>query len=84
MKAKRLQDIAKNQGIANVGLYKNDNWRHILKNGQLIDVEINSHNIVFAGKAARLTMVIDISERKQMERERLKQQKRGLESEKRT
>jgi len=80
--AQRLLNLVNTSGIAHMGLYKDDNWQHIHKSGQLIDVEINSHNIVFAGKPARLAMAIDITERKQMERERLKQQKRGLESEK--
>lgn len=61
---------------------KEDFWRHQTKSGEIMDVEIHSHDIIFDGKPARLVLVIDVSERKQLERERLNQQKRGLESQK--
>ena len=42
-------------------------WRHRLKNGQVIDVEITSHTLDFEGHKAALVMAQDITERKQME-----------------
>ncbi len=39
-------------------------WRHRLKNGEIIDVEIISHTIEFAGRKARLVVAQDITERK--------------------
>lgn len=41
----------------------NGQWRHILKNGQLIDVEITSHLIHYNGRKASLVMSRDISEK---------------------
>ncbi len=42
-------------------------WRHILKNGQVIDVEITSHHIDYDGHRAILAVAQDITERKQTE-----------------
>ncbi len=43
-------------------------WRHKLKNGELIDVEITSHTLGFAGHEAALVIAQDITERKQAQR----------------
>ncbi len=51
-------------------------WRHIKKNGEILNVELNSHKIDFEGKNARLVVVYDITERKKAEEERLKYEKR--------
>lgn len=42
-------------------------WRHLLKNGQVIDVEITSHLLDYAGHAAALVVIQDVSEQKQAE-----------------
>lgn len=42
-------------------------WQHILKNGQIIDVDIITHDIEYAGHPAVLTVSQDISQRKQSE-----------------
>ncbi len=42
-------------------------WQHILKNGQIIDVDIITHDIEYAGRPAVLTVAQDISQRKQSE-----------------
>ena len=42
-------------------------WRHCLKNGQIIDVEITKHAFDFEGHKAMLIMAHDITERKQAE-----------------
>jgi len=39
-------------------------WRHRLKNGRVIDVEITSHTMEFEGRKAALVMAQDITERK--------------------
>ena len=44
-------------------------WRHRLKNGAVIDVEITSHMIEYNGRQAALVMAQDITERKQVEAE---------------
>jgi len=41
------------------------NWRHRLKSGRVIDVEITSHTITFAEQPAVLVVAQDITERKQ-------------------
>jgi PAS domain S-box-containing protein len=40
------------------------NWRHRFKSGQVIDVEVTSHTITFAGRPAALVVAQDITERK--------------------
>ncbi|HEV9037623.1 MAG TPA: ATP-binding protein [Puia sp.] len=36
-------------------------WRHVKKNGEIIDVEITSHSFTFEGHEARLVAVSDVS-----------------------
>ncbi|MCG3209516.1 MAG: Sensor histidine kinase RcsC [Anaerolineae bacterium] len=47
-------------------------WRHRLKDGQIIDVEIDSHLIEFDGQPAALVLAQDITDRKQLEEENVK------------
>jgi hypothetical protein len=42
-------------------------WRHRLKDGRIIDVEITSHTLEFAGRNAALVLAQDITERKKAE-----------------
>src|SRR5260370_21103933 len=44
-------------------------WRHRKKDGNLIDVEITSHPIVYSGREARLVVATDITQRKRAEEE---------------
>lgn len=44
-------------------------WRHLKKNGEIINVEIVSHSIIFKDREARHVMVTDITERKLAEEE---------------
>lgn len=46
------------------GIDKAGEWRHLKKDGTIIDVEIVSHTLIFEGKRAELVMAIDITERK--------------------
>ena len=39
-------------------------WRHIKKDGSVIDVEISSHSVLFNGRPARHVLIKDITERK--------------------
>lgn len=41
-------------------------WRHMLRDGRIIYVEIISHKLKYAGHAAALTVALDITERKEM------------------
>ena len=42
-------------------------WRHRKKDGSIIDVEVHSERVLFAGRAVRLAVVTDITERKRAE-----------------
>lgn len=42
-------------------------WRHIKKNGDIIFVEIASHQLEFEGRLARMVLINDVSERKKAE-----------------
>jgi PAS domain S-box-containing protein len=44
-------------------------WRHRKKDGTIIEVEVISHPLLYAGKQARLVVATDITERKRAERE---------------
>lgn len=48
-------------------LEKSSGWIHRKKDGTLIDMEISSHAITFEGRAARMVLANDVTERKQME-----------------
>ncbi len=43
-------------------------WRHVRKNGSIIEVEVFAHNILFEGKVARLVLANDVTEKRQAER----------------
>jgi signal transduction histidine kinase len=53
-------------------------WRHRLKDGTVIDVEITSHTIAFAGRKAVLVVAHDITERRRAEAERLEKEQLRL------
>jgi PAS domain S-box-containing protein len=64
----RLKDsVALARGLALSG-----QWRHRLKDGRLIDVEVASHTISYGGRRAVLSVLQDITQRKQLE-EQLRQ-----------
>src|SRR6266481_5638234 len=42
-------------------------WRHRKKDGRIIDVEITSHQLPFAGRPARLVLAHDVTEKKIIE-----------------
>ncbi len=42
-------------------------WRHVTKDGTLIDVDIASHTLAFNGRRAELVLALDITERRQAE-----------------
>jgi PAS domain S-box-containing protein len=64
----RLKDsVAQASGLARSG-----HWRHRLKDGRLIDVEVASHTISYGGRQAVLSVLQDITQRKQLE-EQLRQ-----------
>jgi two-component system cell cycle sensor histidine kinase/response regulator CckA len=50
------------------GFQHSGDWRHLLKDGRPIDVEIISHNLVFGGHEAQLVIVRDITKQNQAEK----------------
>jgi two-component system cell cycle sensor histidine kinase/response regulator CckA len=57
-------------------LNKSGVWRHQRKDGSLIDVEVVSHELIFAGRRAELVLAHDITERKRAEEELKKSEER--------
>ena len=55
-------------GLAYVG-----EWHHLKKNGSQILIEVRSHDLAFEGHSARVAVITDITERKQMDH-RLREQ----------
>ena len=49
------------------GLRHRGEWRHRLKDGRIIEVEIDSFNLAFGGHEAQLVLVRDITKQKQAE-----------------
>ncbi len=59
-----LNNIARTPAqVDNAGI-----WRHLKKDGTVIEVEITSHAETFAGKPAWLILINDVTERRQTER----------------
>ncbi len=50
-------------------------WRHRLKSGQIIDVEVFSHVLTYGGHSAVLVVVQDVTERRRIEAQFLQSQK---------
>jgi len=63
-----LKDVEQTYGSYNPG----SEWRHLKKNGELINVEIFSHAITLNDRNARHVMIIDITEKKKAEEEIIK------------
>ena len=58
-----LNKIARvSEGIDEAGT-----WRHRKKSGTIIDVEITSHTLIFAGKKAELVMALDVTEQRRLD-----------------
>src|SRR5205085_9484291 len=58
-----LENVARVGG----GLDEAGVWRHRKKDGSVIEVEITSHALIFAGRRAEVVLVNDITERKSLE-----------------
>ena len=44
-------------------------WRHVVKDGRIIEVDVTAHRLDFKGRAAMLTAIQDVTERNGLERE---------------
>jgi len=63
--SKRFLELARD--VETGHLIHNGLWRHLKKNGDLIDVDITSYHIDYQGKPAVLVMSIDITEKMRAE-----------------
>ena len=54
---------------SNPGSYRDSQWRHLKKNGEIIDVDVTAYPIDFEGHRARMVVVNDITERKIYEKQ---------------
>jgi PAS domain S-box-containing protein len=61
--------LMKNISHLSGGLNQAGIWRHQKKDGTLIDVEVTSHSLIFAGRSAEVVLVNDVTERKRAEQE---------------
>jgi PAS domain S-box-containing protein len=59
--------LAKVRSTGPAGHREFGSWRHIKKDGTIIDVEVSSDDIVFRGMAARLVLANDVTERVRIE-----------------
>ncbi len=75
----RLMD---NVGQVDNGLDKAGIWRHIKKDGSIIDVEITSHVLLYDQRRTEMVLVHDITKRRRMEAEREKLQAQLLQAQK--
>ena len=44
-----------------------NSWRHVCKDGSLLDVEVRSHAIAYSGQAARLVVLHNVTQRRRFE-----------------
>ncbi len=64
---RRMQELVAEK---NGGLQYSGRWRHRKKGGELIDVEVVSHPLSFAGRPARLALMRDVTEQMRFEERR--------------
>ena len=62
--------VKANVNTAQSGFYSTGVWRHIRKDGKLIQVNVSSHSMTFNGRASEIILVNDVSKQVQYEEER--------------
>jgi diguanylate cyclase (GGDEF)-like protein/PAS domain S-box-containing protein len=50
-------------------LVHSTSWRHLLKDGRTVEVDVTAHRLTFEGRAAMLSALQDVTERNALERE---------------
>ena len=60
--------LTKNLAPVREELEYSGEWRHLAKDGRIIDVEVSSHVLNFQGRHAALVFALDITRRKEAER----------------
>ncbi len=58
-----------NEIAAAPALLRSTSWRHVLKDGRTVEVDVTAHRLTFEGRAAMLSALQDVTERNALERE---------------
>ncbi len=74
---KDAPELLKNLSGSTDKFYRADLWKHIKKDGRIIDVEITSHDLMFDGRRSRIVLVNDVTEQRWAE-EALRQSEEQL------
>lgn len=69
-----IKKLKESVAKVNENTYFSDNWKHRKKNGQIISVEISSNPITLDGHNYRLTLANDVTQKKELEAEKLRYQ----------
>ncbi len=70
--AEEQSRLKQNLATETAAYQQSTNWRHRRKNGEIIQVDIFTHALLFEGRSARMTVAIDVTKRNQAE-EQLRQ-----------
>ncbi|GAB2680080.1 hypothetical protein GCM10027036_37950 [Flavihumibacter cheonanensis] len=70
---KKVQRIREGKNLVHKG-----RWKHIKKNGDIIDIEITSHQIEFNGKLASLVLSNDITDRLKLELQKKEEERNKI------
>jgi PAS domain S-box-containing protein len=62
--------LAELAGAPSKVLRQDGDWRHCVKGGREIEVQISANEVVFDGQRARLVLAHDVTERRELERQR--------------
>jgi diguanylate cyclase (GGDEF)-like protein/PAS domain S-box-containing protein len=62
-----LAALDRNLSAGGVGFERSTGWRHRKRDGSIIDVEIVSHELTFAGRHARVVLATDVTARRSSE-----------------
>jgi diguanylate cyclase (GGDEF)-like protein/PAS domain S-box-containing protein len=62
-----LPALDRNLNAGSVGFERSSGWRHRKRDGSIIDVEIVSHELTFAGRHARVVLATDVTARRSSE-----------------
>ena len=62
-----LPSLEENLRSGSHGFERSGGWRHRKKDGSIIDVEIVSHELTFAGRRARVVLATDVTARRSAE-----------------
>ncbi len=70
-----VRALLENVARVTSGLDRSGIWRHLKKDGTVIEVEVHSHTLSFAGRPAELVLAYDVTERRHLEEQLRQSQK---------